>query len=209
MTILPNLSRRQLLSTAATAAVAGIAPSITFDAHARSEIAPQAQALAPSSKEAHVQNFSAVTLLRMREIAERNRVRQEAGLPLLSLATELRRMKDVADDKKFRTFTEAHRDRIYEKMLARVRRQCCDPQWAPTGVLSGGGLWFDAQVNEQLTKPYCRLAVVPELPSSYLTLRHSRSTKTLSRQAPLPSMLMAIAFLISTPVKAAPVNWLP
>jgi hypothetical protein len=40
-------------------------------------------------------------------------------------------------------------------------------------------------------------------------LRHSRSTKTLSRQAPLPSMLMAIPFLISVPVKAVPVNWLP
>jgi hypothetical protein len=39
-----------------------------------------------------------------------------------------------------------------------------------------------------------------------LTLRHSRSTNTLSRQAPLPSMLMAIPFLINTPVNAAPVN---
>ena len=39
--------------------------------------------------------------------------------------------------------------------------------------------------------------------------RQSRSTKTLSRQAPLPSMLMAIPFLVSAPVKASPVNWLP
>src|ERR1700756_175185 len=31
--------------------------------------------------------------------------------------------------------------------------------------------------------------------SSYLTLRHSRSTNTLSRQAPLPSMLMAMPWL--------------
>jgi hypothetical protein len=31
----------------------------------------------------------------------------------------------------------------------------------------------------------------------------------MSRQAPLPSMLMAIPFSISTPVKAEPVNWLP
>jgi hypothetical protein len=28
-------------------------------------------------------------------------------------------------------------------------------------VLSGGGLWFDTLVDEQLTKLYCRLAVVP------------------------------------------------
>jgi len=40
-----------------------------------------------------------------------------------------------------------------------------------------------------------------------LTDRQSRSTKTLSRQAPLPSMLMAILFLVSAPVKASPVNW--
>jgi len=42
-----------------------------------------------------------------------------------------------------------------------------------------------------------------------LTLRHSRSTKTLSRHAPLPSMLMAILFLANTPVNAAPVNCEP
>src|SRR5919112_4167920 len=40
-------------------------------------------------------------------------------------------------------------------------------------------------------------------------LRQSRSTKTLSRQAPLPSMLIAILFLISTLVKSWLVNWLP
>jgi uncharacterized protein YkwD len=88
MTILPNLSRRQLLSTAATTTVAGIASNVAFDAQAKSEIAQQAQTLAPPSKETHVQKFSAATSLRLREIDERNRVRQEAGLPLLSPATE-------------------------------------------------------------------------------------------------------------------------
>jgi type 1 fimbria pilin len=42
-----------------------------------------------------------------------------------------------------------------------------------------------------------------------LTLRHSRSTNTLSRQAPLPSMLIAMPLSASTPVKAAPVNCEP
>jgi hypothetical protein len=45
--------------------------------------------------------------------------------------------------------------------------------------------------------------------AALLTLRHSRSTNTLSRQAPLPSMLMAMTFLRSTPLNAEPVNWLP
>src|ERR1700681_1143275 len=31
----------------------------------------------------------------------------------------------------------------------------------------------------------------------------------LDQLKPLPSMLMAMAFLISTPVKVVPVNWLP
>jgi rubrerythrin len=162
--IFPNLSRRQLLSTAAASSFAGIAPNVAFDAHAKSEIAQQAQALAPPSMEAQAQKFSAITLRRLREIAERNRVRQEAGLPLLSVPKELRRVKEAADAEKFRNFAEAHRRRVYEKMLARVRRQCCDPQWAPTGVLSGGGLWFDAQVDEQLTKLYRRLAVKWQAP---------------------------------------------
>jgi hypothetical protein len=68
-------------------------------------------------------------------------------------------MKEAADAEKFRSFAQAHRGRIYQKMLARVRRQCGDPHWAPTGMLSGGGLWFGARVDEQLRKLYGRLAV--------------------------------------------------
>jgi hypothetical protein len=40
-------------------------------------------------------------------------------------------------------------------------------------------------------------------------LRQSRSTKTLSRHAPLPSMLIAMPLLASAPVKAIPVNCEP
>jgi hypothetical protein len=87
MAIFLNPSRRQLLSSAATISVAGIAPDVVFDVHARSEITQQAQALAPPSEEAQAQTFSSVTSLRPREIAERNRVRQEACLPLLSYAS--------------------------------------------------------------------------------------------------------------------------
>jgi hypothetical protein len=169
MVVFPDLSRRQLLSSAATITAAGIAPNV--EAHSRSEITQQAQALASPSKEAQPQRFSVVTSIRLREIAERNRARQEAGLPLLSVAKELRRLKEAVDAEKFRNFVETHRNRIHKKMLARVRRQRGDPQWSPTGVLSGGGLWFDALVDEQLTKLYCRLAVVPVLRDSFHTER--------------------------------------
>lgn len=42
-------------------------------------------------------NAGPLTAARLLEIAERNRILQEAGLPLLSLAQELRRMKKGAD----------------------------------------------------------------------------------------------------------------
>ncbi|MHC2275515.1 hypothetical protein ACVME8_002126 [Bradyrhizobium diazoefficiens] len=45
--------------------------------------------------------------------------------------------------------------------------------------------------------------------SSYLMLRQSRSTNTLSRHAPLPFMLIAMSLSASTPVKACPVNCAP
>ena len=45
--------------------------------------------------------------------------------------------------------------------------------------------------------------------SSYLTERQSRSTNTLSRHAPLPSMLMAMALSVNKPVNSVLVNWLP
>jgi hypothetical protein len=73
-------------------------------------------------------------------------------------------MKEAADAEKFRNFAEAHRKSVCQKMLARVRRRCGDPHWAPTGMLSGGGLWFGAQVDEQLTKLYRRLAAKWQAP---------------------------------------------
>jgi hypothetical protein len=92
MTILPNIDRRQLLISAPTVALAGIAPNIKHG-------------------------------------------------------------------KKFRKFADAHRKRLYNKMLARARRRCGDPNWAPTGMLSGGGLWLNIQAERQARKLYRRIAV--------------------------------------------------
>jgi hypothetical protein len=70
-------------------------------------------------------------------------------------------MKEAADTEKFREFADAHRKRVYNKMLARMRRQCGDLNWAPTGLLSGGGMWFNVQVDRQVRKLYRRIAVWP------------------------------------------------
>jgi hypothetical protein len=66
-------------------------------------------------------------------------------------------MKEPADAEKFRKFADSHRKSVHDKMLARVRRRYGDPNWAPTGVLSGGGLWFAAQADEQTRKLYSRV----------------------------------------------------
>jgi len=63
-------------------------------------------------------------------------------------------MKEAADSEKFRTFADAHRKTVDDKMLARVRRRRGDPNWTSTGMPSGGGLWFAAQVDEQTRKLY-------------------------------------------------------
>jgi hypothetical protein len=149
--ILLDINRRQLLTSTATVAVAGIAPKVAQSkALAKSEITQQPTTEAPPVIEAS--NFHNITILRIRQIAERNRIRQEAGLPLLPVPKELRRMKETADTEQFRKFADAHRKMVYDSMLALVRRRCGAPDWAPTGVLSGGALWFFAQV--QMRKLY-------------------------------------------------------
>lgn len=146
------INRRQLLTSTATVAVAGIAPNVAQSkALAKSEITQQPTEAPPFTE---ASNFDNITILRIRQIAERNRIRQEAGLPLLPVPKELRRMKETADTEQFRKFADAHRKMVYDSMLAPVRKQCGDPDWAPTGVLSGGALWFSAQVDQQMRKLY-------------------------------------------------------
>ena len=47
------------------------------------------------------------------------------------------------------------------------------------------------------------------IPPAYVIEHQSRSTKTLSRHAPLPSMLILISRAASTLMKSVDVNWLP
>jgi hypothetical protein len=45
---------------------------------------------------------------------------------------------------------------VREKELARTRRKIGDPNWNPTGVLSGGGMIFSYKVDERLRRLYNR-----------------------------------------------------
>jgi hypothetical protein len=78
------------------------------------------------------------------EIEERNRVREEAQLPLIPVAAELRRLYELHRANDFEHFfqTSRLRKQVEEKLLQVARRMRNDPDWTPTGVLSGGRLGF-------------------------------------------------------------------
>ena len=154
MGIFLDINRRHLLM--ATTILAGVAPIIQRASFIPRSGITNANSLVSSYPEIKPQNFSNITNLRLREIAERNSIRQEAGLPLLSVPKELRRMKEAANAEKFRAFADANRKRVYAKLLGQVRRRFGEPNWTPSGVLSGGGVWFSAQVDQQLRKLYRR-----------------------------------------------------
>jgi hypothetical protein len=96
------------------------------------------------------------------EIEERNRHRRAAGLPLLSVAKEARKIYDARQAAKreaeFEHFvrTSPLRAEIEGELLSRTRLARNDPNWRPTGMLSGGGLWFRLTVRNCLRKHYSK-----------------------------------------------------
>jgi hypothetical protein len=61
--------------------------------------------------------FAPRPLEKIEEIAARNIIRAEAGLPLLSIPTELRRMKQVTDAMAFEEFADRHRQAVWEEVF--------------------------------------------------------------------------------------------
>jgi hypothetical protein len=134
------LDRRQLLlGASATTAISALPAS---------EPAPAAPREIETTNLAGWSHFSAVTRSRLEEIAFRNGLRKEAGLPLLSIAKELRRMKTVADEERFRRFAELHLQVVRNNVLKLVRDEKGDPSWRPTGWIVG--IAFQARVDEIL-----------------------------------------------------------
>jgi hypothetical protein len=78
------------------------------------------------------------------EIEERNRIREEAQLPPIPVAAELRKLYQLHRKNEFEHFfqTSPLRTRVERKLLQVARRMRNDPDWIPTGVLSGGRLGF-------------------------------------------------------------------
>ena len=90
-------------------------------------------------------NVCASTAQRIEEIVARIRIRQEAGLPLLSIPKELRRMKQAADATAFEQSADRHRQAVWEEVLGPVRADRGETNWRPTRLMEG--LAFQAQVG--------------------------------------------------------------
>lgn len=107
---------------------------------------------APQQPEAPALNVSTVTARRLAKIAESNRIRAQAGVPLLSIPRELRRMKDAADAASFREFAAGHMVSVRDEVLERVREATRRPNWRPTSFMAG--LAVNSQVNKILRERF-------------------------------------------------------
>jgi hypothetical protein len=97
-------------------------------------------------------NVCAETAQKIEEIVARNIIRAEAGLPLLSIPRELRRMKEVADEAAFEQFADRHRQAVWEEVLGPVRADRGEPNWRPIRWMEG--LAFQAQVSSILRERF-------------------------------------------------------
>lgn len=150
--ILPNRSeqtltidRRRLLASAAVITMTGIAPGI---GPANSVKTAQADNVTstPTSK-IPAWNICFVTARRIEEIAKRNRIREEARLPLLPLAKELRRMKDEADAIELRKFAAFHCRAMWDEVLRPIRDARGGSNWQPNFMEA---MTYQSHVNKVL-----------------------------------------------------------
>jgi mRNA-degrading endonuclease toxin of MazEF toxin-antitoxin module len=122
-----NIDRRRLLASAVAVRVASIMPgSGPADTAPAAVIQSSAMAM-----EAEPANFCAATARRLQLIAHRNAIRQEAGLPALSVVRELRRMKEQADREEFERFSAANGNTVGDEVLKRRREAEGNPNWQP------------------------------------------------------------------------------
>jgi hypothetical protein len=93
-----------------------------------------------------------------KEIEQRNRLRADVRLPPVSMAHELRKIYNVERNAEFEAFfnTSPLRKRVEAKLLAHLRRQRQDPEWKPTGMLSGGGLAFSIRTMKVMNRIWQR-----------------------------------------------------
>jgi hypothetical protein len=89
------------------------------------------------------------------EVLDRNRIREAAKLPALSVEEQLQRMKAAYDKNRFEEFMRSPLKQVVEqKLLARMRRRGGNPEWRPSGFLTGGGYLFYLRVRKVMKRVY-------------------------------------------------------
>ena len=92
------------------------------------------------------------------EIRSRNELRTQFGLPPVELERELNRVHRVRECREFERWMQSPlRYRVQQKLLQRIRRRINNPNWTPTGFLSGGGVGFHAELVKQMRRLRARL----------------------------------------------------
>jgi hypothetical protein len=139
-----------LLTSAAAVTAAGIVPNA--EAVGTTNSVQAASVTKAWVSETPALNVCASTARKIEEIAQRNRVREEARLPLLSIPRELRKIKNAEIAAEFELFFAQHRQAVWDEVLAPVREAKGDPNWRPSRLMEG--LAFQAQVSKILRKRF-------------------------------------------------------
>ena len=143
----PTPDRRQLLTTGAAITAASIMPSAGPADASPLSVLPS---LPPTP--AQSPNFGAATARRLLEIERRNELRRESQLPQLSIARELRRMKEQQVSKEFERFETAHRDAVWEEILEARREAEGNPNWRVRNSFEG--IRYQSEVYKTLRQQF-------------------------------------------------------
>jgi hypothetical protein len=87
------------------------------------------------------------------DVKSRNNFRRQFGLSPIELQKELDRIHQARERRTFKRWLQSPlRYRVEQKLLRRVRRRLNNPNWEPTGILSGGGWAFHIELLKQMRK---------------------------------------------------------
>ncbi len=112
-----SLDRRQLLASVGAATAARIVPVVDSVGDVQSAELVEVPEVSVLLPEMQTWVVCATTARRLQEIVQRNRFRKDAGLPLLSITKELRRMKEAADAEAFGRFKAVHAEAAWAEVL--------------------------------------------------------------------------------------------
>jgi len=145
---LSNIDRRRLLisAVALTAASIGLREKPAEAAN----VTTLAQPLSPAPRVQGL-DVSAATSRRLLEIEQRNEIRREAQLPLLSIPRELRRMKTQEVSEEFERFAAARTKVVWAQVLKRSRDASGNPNWRPNSL---EGMCLQNKVRETLWEQF-------------------------------------------------------